>query len=138
MQASPTAASSPEQKEKIMSTITRSDHRSAASAMFAAGRAVADFVVKAVTLWQNRRAVERLVNADPAMLRDLGLTPMDVSCALAEPFWRDPSARLLIWTIERRAAHRAIAREVLDALGERPDGPFGGHARSRTTAPEHH
>jgi uncharacterized protein YjiS (DUF1127 family) len=87
------------------------------SAAVAAVRAVYDILAKARTAVRNRREVAHLLSADPAMLRDLGLTPMDVSCALAEPMWRDPSARLLVWSIERRAAQRAAARENLEVLG---------------------
>lgn len=69
---------------------------------------------------RNRRQVTELLNADSAMLRDLGLTPMDITCALSEPLWRDPSARLLIWTIERRAAARAAVRDNLSGLAPVP------------------
>jgi uncharacterized protein YjiS (DUF1127 family) len=87
---------------------------------FAAAAAVVRAIVKQVDALvlalRNRREVTRLLDADPAMLRDLGLTPMDLNCALAEPMWKDPSARLLVWSIERRAAARATARENLMGL----------------------
>lgn len=83
----------------------------------AAVRAVFNGIISAYVALRNRREVAGLLNADPAMLKDLGLTPMDINCALAEPMWRDPSARLLIWSIERRAASRAAARDNLEGLG---------------------
>lgn len=60
---------------------------------------------------EHRRDVAMLLNAEPGMLRDLGLTQTDLACALAEPMWRDPSSPLLVWTTERRAAARAAARD---------------------------
>jgi hypothetical protein len=93
------------------------------STAVAAVRAIVDIVVKAHIALRNRREVAQLLTADAAVLRDLGLTQMDVSCALAEPMWRDPSARLMVWSIERRAAQRAAARENLEVLG-RPLAAF--------------
>ena len=72
-------------------------------------------VMKAMRNWRiamrNRREVQMLLDAEPGVLRDLGLSRMDVVAALSEPTWRDPSARLLIWSVERRAASRASALE---------------------------
>ena len=102
-----------------MSSIVR-PNRSPIGAAVAAVRAILDMIVKAHVALRNRREVNALLGADPGMLRDLGLTPMDINCALAEPMWRDPSARLMIWSIERRAAARAAARENLEGLG-RPE-----------------
>ena len=72
-------------------------------------------LMKAVRNWRiavrNRREVQMLLDAEPGVLRDLGLSRMDVVAALSEPAWRDPSARLLIWSVERRAASRASALE---------------------------
>jgi uncharacterized protein YjiS (DUF1127 family) len=91
-------------------------HRSTLGAAVAAVRAIVYGIARLLVALQNRRQVAGLLAADPAMLRDLGLTPMDVSCALAEPMWRDPSARLLVWSIERRAAQRAAVRDNLAGL----------------------
>jgi uncharacterized protein YjiS (DUF1127 family) len=85
-------------------------------AVVAVVRAIVKQVDALAVAVRNRREVTRLLDADPAMLRDLGLTPMDLNCALAEPMWKDPSARLLVWSIERRAAARATARENLIGL----------------------
>lgn len=68
------------------------------------------------TAMRNRREVAMLLEADQTVLRDLGLTRHDVAAAMTEPVWRDPSARLLIWSVERRAASRVMAREIRDGL----------------------
>jgi hypothetical protein len=94
---------------------------SLASAIVLVVRPVVGSLRNILVAMKNRREVANLVYADPAMLRDLGLTPMDVSSALAEPIWRDPSARLLIWSIERRAAARAAARDNLAGLAPASD-----------------
>lgn len=78
--------------------------------------AIVKAVVSAIAAWRtavrNRREVAMLMEAEDGVLRDLGLTRLDVSAALSEPMWRDPSARLLIWSVERRAAQRAHARSL--------------------------
>lgn len=100
-----------------MSALAASPRSSAVLAALRAGlRTPARVVAGIVTAMKNRRDVAQLLEAEPGMLRDLGLTPMDIRCALSEPMWRDPSARLLVWTIERRAAGRAAARENLNGL----------------------
>ena len=80
--------------------------------------AVAGAVVKPLVQWRNamrnRREVALLMEADSGVLRDLGLTRMDVCAAMSEPLWRDPSARLLVWSVERRAA----ARDNLEGLAK--------------------
>jgi uncharacterized protein YjiS (DUF1127 family) len=107
--------------------MTSISHHSPSAFRFAALTKVAGIAATRVVAFcvaiQNRRQVASLLQADPAMLRDLGLTPMDVSCALAEPMWRDPSARLLVWSIERRAASRAAARDNLIGLGADAESP---------------
>src|SRR5689334_644564 len=102
-------------------TAFASSHRSSIGTAVAAVRLVVNGIAKLYVAMRNRREVAALLAADPGMLRDLGLTPMDVSCALAEPVWRDPSARLLVWSIERRAAHRAQARDNLAGLARSPE-----------------
>jgi len=103
--------------ESVMSTIARTTRTSFALAGLASAvRAVAGGIAKLFVASRNRREVASLMNADPAMLRDLGLTTLDLDSALSEPFWRDPSARLVTWTNERRAAARAAARDNLAGL----------------------
>ena len=105
-----------------MSALAASPRSSAVLAALRAGlRTPARVVASIVTAMKNRRDIAQLLEAEPGMLRDLGLTPMDVNCALAEPMWRDPSARLLVWSIERRAAQRAAARDNLDGLARSPE-----------------
>jgi uncharacterized protein YjiS (DUF1127 family) len=41
--------------------------------------------------WSNRRAVSPLLEADDAVLAEMGLWPADVRRALREPIFRDPS-----------------------------------------------
>jgi uncharacterized protein YjiS (DUF1127 family) len=44
--------------------------------------------------WSNRRAVSRLLEADDAVLADIGLRAVDIRRALREPVFRDPSRAL--------------------------------------------
>ena len=73
-------------------------------------------VAGAAAMWRsvsNRRAVGRLLDLDERMLRDIGLTSGDVRSAMATPLRDDPSLRLRVLAVERRAAHRAQAKERL-------------------------
>ena len=100
-----------------MSAFAESTRSSTVFAALLAGlRAPVRVVTSIAAALKNRREVAQLLEAEPGMLRDLGLTPMDINCALSEPLWRDPSARLLVWSIERRTASRAAARENLNGL----------------------
>lgn len=62
---------------------------------------------------RNRRSVGKLLDWDSRMLSDIGLTPGDVRSALASPLGDDPSCRLGVLSVERRAAFRAQASERL-------------------------
>ena len=82
-------------------------------------RAVANgaaLVGKAWTLHRHRRAVRELWRVDDHMLRDIGLTRGDVAAALSLPLDKDPSTRLRVLAVERRAAHRAQRREAIAAV----------------------
>ena len=57
------------------------------------------------------------------MLGDIGLTPGDVRSALAAPVGDDPSYRLGVLSIERRAAFRAQAAERMQRVNA------AGHAK---------
>ncbi|MER2605681.1 MAG: DUF1127 domain-containing protein [Siculibacillus sp.] len=70
-------------------------------------------VVKAWTLYRNRRAVRELLAFDDRMLADIGLMRGDVTAALSGPATVDPSTRLRILAVERRAGSRAQRREAL-------------------------
>ena len=61
---------------------------------------------------KNRRSVNRLLEWDDRMLRDIGLTQNDVRSALAGGASDDPSSRLQLFSSERRAAIRATRREA--------------------------
>ncbi len=61
---------------------------------------------------RNRRSVASLLEWDDRMLGDIGLTAGDVRSALASPLGDDPSYRLGVMSVERRAAFRATAQEA--------------------------
>ena len=86
--------------------------------VFAVVRAAAKATVAMVrTTWKNRRhrrAVRDLLHFDDHALADIGLTRGDVVAALGGPLREDPSTRLRILAVERRASRRAQAREWLD------------------------
>lgn len=62
--------------------------------------------------WQSHRTMTKLVTLDNHMLKDLGLTRGDVRLAASLPYSEDPTTRLKILAIERRASERAWAKEV--------------------------
>jgi uncharacterized protein YjiS (DUF1127 family) len=73
-------------------------------------------LARAIAFWrsvQNRRSVAKLLDWDDRMLRDIGLTSGDVRSVMATPVGEDPSYRLSVLSVERRAAVRAAARERL-------------------------
>jgi uncharacterized protein YjiS (DUF1127 family) len=74
---------------------------------------------RVITALKHRRAINGLAELDERALKDIGLLPSDVHGALAEPFYRDPSTVLLLRSVERRAAMRALAR-VPSAATARP------------------
>ena len=70
------------------------------------------------TTWKarrNRRAVAGLLQFDDHALADIGLTRGDVAAVLSGPVFEDPSSRLRILAVERRAAKRAQVREWWEA-----------------------
>jgi hypothetical protein len=67
----------------------------------------------AVAVVNRHLAARQLAGCDARMLRDLGVTPQDVAAAFGEPLWRDPTVRLSVLAVERRAAVRLSARENL-------------------------
>lgn len=71
-----------------------------------------------VRAWRNRRDVEVLLEFDDRMLADIGLTRTDVTSALASPSDVDPSRRLRVIAVERRAAYRAQARERIADIAD--------------------
>ncbi len=73
-------------------------------------------VVQFIRSTRNRFDVLQMLEMDDRMLRDIGLTRTDVTSALSSPATTDPSTRLRIFAVERRAGNRAQARERLAEL----------------------
>jgi hypothetical protein len=69
-----------------------------------------------IRAYLNRGDVLRMLDMDDRMLRDIGITRADITSSLAGPYSCDPSTRLRIFAVERRAGVRAQARERLAAL----------------------
>lgn len=82
--------------------------RSALSFIQDSGLALTAFVNAIVNRYEAGRALARL---DSRMLADIGLTETDIGSAFSEPLWRDPTRRLAVISIERRAAMRAARRK---------------------------
>ena len=68
------------------------------------GLALAAAVNAIVNRYEAGRTLSRF---DSRMLADIGLTPNDIGSAFSEPLWRDPTRRLAVIAVERRAAMRA-------------------------------
>ncbi len=77
---------------------------------------------------RNRRSVAKLLSWDERMLRDIGLTPGDVRSVLAMPLTEDPSYRLGVLSVERRAAFRAEMRERVARVRSERDRHSNGRA----------
>jgi uncharacterized protein YjiS (DUF1127 family) len=77
-------------------------------------RALGRRMVASLRARKNRRTVADLLDLDDRMLADIGISRADLISALSLPAERDPSARLMILAVERRAARRALEREVLE------------------------
>ena len=86
--------------------------RSALSYIQDAGLAVTATVNAVVNRYEAGRALARL---DGRMLADIGLNESDIGAAFSEPLWRDPTRRLAVIAIERRAAVRASRRAMTPA-----------------------
>jgi len=63
-------------------------------------------VLRAIT---HRREVHQLLDLDERALRDIGLLRSDVIGALDQPWIKDPSAILLVRSVERRSRLRMLA-----------------------------
>lgn len=85
------------------------------AAIAAATATVARTVINVLQALMHRRTVLEMASFDDRMLADIGLTRGDVHAALSLPLDADPSARLRILAVERRAGNRALARERLAA-----------------------
>ncbi|MDR3375145.1 MAG: DUF1127 domain-containing protein [Ancalomicrobiaceae bacterium] len=69
----------------------------------------------AIHAYRNRGVVLKMWQFDDRMLSDIGITRGDVGAALASDLTSDPTMRLRIMAVERRAGYRAQARERLEA-----------------------
>jgi uncharacterized protein YjiS (DUF1127 family) len=87
-------------------------------ALAANTNAAVAFVRAAWKARRHRREVGRLLALDDHGLRDIGLTRADVLLSLAGPAFADPSTRLRILAVERRASRRAGLREWKAATDE--------------------
>jgi uncharacterized protein YjiS (DUF1127 family) len=97
----------------------------------ALGRIVLGRVAGLWRAMQNRRSVKQLLEWDARMLNDIGLTPGDVLSAMSGPVGEDPSYRLSVLSVERRAAIRAAARERLELATNRKVAEFRGRPGER-------
>lgn len=64
---------------------------------------------------RHRGEVRRLAELDERALKDIGLTRLEVIGALAEPLYTDPSAILVVRSVERRSRSRTMAVTVRPA-----------------------
>ena len=70
---------------------------------------------------RDRSEVKRLIEMDDRALRDIGLSRSEVDGALAEPFFRSPSA-VLLRSVERRS--RAVQTDSPAVRSARPVVPL--------------
>lgn len=91
-----------------------------------AGRWVTRVVAAYLERRRNRLAVNQLLGWSDYMLDDIGLTRADIRCALRQRREIEPSARLRLMAVERRATRRAEVRRALRlaAVDGRPQGRF--------------
>lgn len=80
----------------------------------ASGLLIAAFTgsVQFIKAISSRRHLAQLGEFDDRMLRDIGLTRADLRDASAGPLWQDPTAVLVVRSVERRAARRLSMREA--------------------------
>jgi uncharacterized protein YjiS (DUF1127 family) len=77
---------------------------------------------------RNRLEVRQLLEFDDRALRDIGLTRGDVGAALSSGPFEDPSRRLVVLAVERRAGRMMQARERLRAVRAAAIKPLRGLA----------
>lgn len=81
-----------------------------------AAYAVATWTMRIVRGYLNRRTALEMMHFDDRMLKDIGLTRADVHASIIEPMGSDPTVRMRILAVERRAANRALAAERVAGL----------------------
>lgn len=72
--------------------------------------------------WKARRELAALMAWDERMLKDIGVTRCDVAASLSGRWNDNPSRRLTVLAVERRAGDRARARERLARAASRTAG----------------
>lgn len=100
------------------STTTRSVRRPFAFArgLRVAAVTVANWTGSIVRGYLNRRTALEMMHFDERMLKDIGLTRADVHASIIEPMGADPTVRMRVLAVERRAATKALAAERLAGL----------------------
>lgn len=81
-----------------------------------AASTVANWTGSIVRGYFNRRTALEMMHFDDRMLKDIGLTRADVHASIIEPMGADPTVRMRILAVERRAANRALAAERVAGL----------------------
>ncbi|MBB3773280.1 hypothetical protein FHS55_003913 [Angulomicrobium tetraedrale] len=69
--------------------------------------------VRLVKAIGHRRYLVQLGEFDDHMLKDIGLTRADLRDASSGPLWQDPTATLVVRSVERRASRRQVSRANL-------------------------
>ncbi|QFR34597.1 DUF1127 domain-containing protein [Ancylobacter sp. TS-1] len=82
-----------------------------------------------ITAMARRRHLSQLGEFDDRMLRDIGLTRADLRDASSGPLWQDPTAVLVVRSVERRAARRLTARDALRDAARQEPGAAGSTPR---------
>lgn len=95
------------------------------SLAFAAVRTAIRVSGRAVSILQNRNAVQRLTELDDRALKDIGLVRSDVAGALAEPLHVDPSQILRLRRGERERRLRAVPVTRMPGHPARPSAVHG-------------
>ncbi len=104
----------------------------------AAGRRLLARARAALLAWRNRRALAALLHEDDHLLRDIGVTRLDIEAALSEPLYRDASLLLAERAMQARRFDRMRAAETLawaQSSSPRPDGHPTRPLRPNSTAP---
>lgn len=86
-------------------------HAGSATFVGTAGRVIAKILMATWRNLSNRRRIRELYHLDDHLLKDMGLTRMDISRALRSPIDIDPSVSLQQISIQRRETAWCRARD---------------------------
>lgn len=89
---------------------------SALSLSLAVVAVVGRVATRIAAAWQARRVARQLCDLDDYMLRDMGITRLDLMAALAGPVLADPTEALAERAAENRMNLRAARRATLATL----------------------